>query len=85
MMGAAQSPDQYRLNPAGPSSTAPNSAPDQSERIYSAPPEDVWRMKVLNMLTRLVQIQEEAATHQVQVVQQLGLLGSQVSQIFNGV
>lgn len=85
MTGAAQSPDHVRVNPPGPSSSAPRSDPDQSELIHNSPQEDVWRMNVLNMLTRLVQIQEEVAKHQVQVVEKLDLLGNQVSQIFKRV
>lgn len=70
MSGAGLSPDSFRANPA---------APDGSEPVQDCPQEDLWRTKVLDLLTRLVKVQEEVAKHQVQVVQQLGLLGAQVS------
>lgn len=71
MSRTGQSPDTFRANTA---------APDRPEPVQDSPQEDLWRIKVLDLLTRLVQVQEEVAKHQVQVVQQLVLLGTQVSQ-----
>ncbi|MED6246879.1 hypothetical protein ATANTOWER_025431 [Ataeniobius toweri] len=75
-MGAAQSPDQPGLDPA-----APSSIPKISELVKKQEQGDMWRTKVLNLLTRMVQVQEEVANHQTQVVQQLSLLVTQVSQV----
>ena len=72
-MGSAQKSDQSEVNTAGPSS-----ALMQSKLILNQQQEEVWRSKVLNLLTQLVQIQEELANHQAQVVKQLGILGTQV-------
>ncbi|MEQ2266589.1 hypothetical protein XENORESO_011571 [Xenotaenia resolanae] len=74
-MGAAQSPDQPGLDPA-----APSSIPKISELVKKQEQGDMWRTKVLNLLTRMVQVQEEVANHQTQVVQQLSLLVTQGSQ-----
>ncbi|MEQ2253575.1 hypothetical protein ILYODFUR_033577 [Ilyodon furcidens] len=74
-MGAAQSPDQPGLDPA-----APSSIPKISELVKNQEQGDMWRTKVLNLLTRMVQVQEEVANHQTQVVQQLSLLVTQGSQ-----
>ncbi|MEQ2216018.1 hypothetical protein XENOCAPTIV_009518 [Xenoophorus captivus] len=71
-MGAAQSPDQPGLDPA-----APSSIPKISELVKKQEQGDMWRTKVLNLLTRMVQVQEEVANHQTQVVQQLSLLVTQ--------
>ncbi|CAB1421740.1 unnamed protein product [Pleuronectes platessa] len=71
MMGAAQSPDQSHDNP-----TAPSSASRQEDPQADA----MWRSKVLDLLTELVLVQREAAKHQGEVVQLLGMLGTQGSQ-----
>lgn len=69
-MGAVQSPDRV-----GPSSSSRLSELVQSE------PEDIWRTKVLDLLTQLVLIQKDMVGHQVQMVQQLGILGTQVGTV----
>lgn len=73
-MGAAQAPDQLGLDPA-----APGSIPRMSDLVQNQEQGDTWKAKVLELLTRLVQIQEERAKHQAQVEQQLSLLVNQVS------
>lgn len=74
-MGAAQSPDQ-----PGPDSAAPGSSPRMSELVLNQEQDDVWRIKVVNLLTRLVEVEEEVAKHQAQTVQQLDVLVTQGSQ-----
>lgn len=75
-MGAAQSPDQPGLDPAAPGST-----PSISELVVNQEQDDVWRTKVVNLLTRLVEVEEEVAKHQAQTVQQLHVLETQVSPV----
>lgn len=70
-MGLPQSPAQSSDDPT-----------DQSpvHRHKAIQPEELWRAEVLDLLTQLVLVQKEAAQHQAQVVQLLGMLGTQNSQ-----
>lgn len=67
MMDAAQSPDQSNASPA----------PRVSEPLQEQS-DTLWRKEVLDLLTQLVLVQKEMAQHQVQVVQLLNMLGTQV-------
>lgn len=75
-MGNAQSPGQADIDPNGPSSTS-----KLSEMVLNQQQEDVWRTKVLNLLTELVLYQKEVAKHQEQGLQQLGILSAQVGPV----
>ncbi len=78
-MGAAQSPTQSEVNPTDPNVNA--GSPRLSELIQDQQQEMPWRKEVLDLLKQLVLIQKEVAKSQAQVVQLLGMLGTQVGRI----
>ncbi|KAM9331822.1 uncharacterized protein KZ484_017087 [Pholidichthys leucotaenia] len=71
MMGAPHTPHQ--------SEGGQVSAPKLLE-LANQREDDPWKTKVLNLLSELVLIQKQVVQHQSQVVQQLGMLGTQGSQ-----
>lgn len=75
-MGAAQSSVQSDIDPAGPNVDAPY--PRQSELVQDQQQEAPWKKEVLDLLKQLVLVQKEVASGQAQVVQLLGMLGTQV-------
>lgn len=76
-MGAAQSPAQSDIDRTDPNVDA--TPPRLSELVQDQ--EALWRKEVLDLLTQLVLVQKEIAKGQVQVVQQLGMLGTQVGRV----
>lgn len=56
------------------------SAPPLSDLVLNQQPEDAWRMAVQQLLTQLIGIQADILKHQMQMVQQLGMLGTQGAQ-----
>lgn len=78
-MGAAQSPVLSDVDPTGPNVNA--RPPRLSELIQDQQQEAPWRKEVLDLLKQLVLVQKEVAKGQVQVVQLLGTLGTQVGRI----
>jgi len=64
-MGVAQSPVQWDDVP-------------KRELVQAQQPDQLWRKEVLDLLTQLVLVQKEVASGQAQVVQLLGMLGTQV-------
>lgn len=81
-MGAAQSPTHSDVNPAGPNTDS--SQPRLSELVQDQQQEALWRKEVLDLLKQVVLVQKEVATGQVQVVQLLGTLVTQVGQVCFG-
>lgn len=75
-MGAAQSPAQSDVDPSAPNVDTP---PRLLELVQHQ--EAQWQKEVLDLLTQLVQVQKEIAKGQVQVVQLLGMLGTQVGRV----
>lgn len=72
-MGAARS------DPAGPNTDG--SEPMLSELVQNQQQEELWRKEVLDLLKQVVLVQKEVAKGQDQVVQLLGMLGTQVGQV----
>lgn len=75
MMGAAQTPGRSEDDPS-----SPNSTPRLSELVLDQQQEELWKKKVLDLLTQLVLVQKEVAGNQAQVVQLLSTLRTQGSQ-----
>ncbi len=67
------------VNPTGPNGDGPH--PKLSELVQNQQQEAPWRTEVLDLLKQLVLVQKEIAKSQVQVVQLLGMLGTQVGQV----
>lgn len=78
-MGAAQSPTHSDVDPADPNMDS--SQPRLSELVQDQQQEALWRKEVLDLLKQVVLVQKEVAKGQVQVVQLLGTLGTQVGQV----
>ena len=55
----------------------------QSQLVQDQQQEAPWRQEVLDLLKELVLVQKEVAKSQGQVVQQLGMLGTQVGLRFS--
>ncbi|KAK2827898.1 hypothetical protein Q5P01_018932 [Channa striata] len=72
-MGAAQSPDHSDADPIG-------STPRLLDLVQGQKQDALWKTKVLDLLTQLLQVQKEVAKNQAQVVQLLGMLETQGSQ-----
>lgn len=58
-----------------------SSDPGPTELVQDQQQQALWRKEVLDLLKQLVVVQKEVAQGQVQVVQLLGMLGTQVSQV----
>ncbi|KAK2882352.1 hypothetical protein Q8A73_022862 [Channa argus] len=72
-MGAAQSPYQSDTDTI-------SSTPRLLDLVQGQKQDVLWRTKVLDLLTQLLQVQKEVAKNQAQVVQVLGMLETQGSQ-----
>lgn len=67
-----------------PGPNTDSSQPRLAELVQDQQQEAQWRQEVLDLLKQVVLIQKEVAKGQVQVVQLLGMLGTQVSQVCFG-
>lgn len=74
-MGVAHS----GIDSAGPFTSS--SDPGPSDLVQDQQQQALWRKEVLDLLKQLVVVQKEVAQGQVQVVQLLGMLGTQVSPV----